>query len=225
MNVTIVFGGSQVSNTDGFIEEVSEEVRKDKLFALYKKYAWIPVVVICSLVGGAGFLEYQKSAKANAASARGDALIAALNQDDASIRASELALISENGGDEAPIAKLHRAGVLLEQDDIAGSLAEYDSMSGGDDIYSQVAMLKAIMIRGNKMDNDTRMQALDAIATPGNAFRVIAMEQKAIAYIDMGNSDKAIEIFSTLIEEADVSQALIARSKQMILALGGELAN
>lgn len=51
------------------------------------------------------------------------------------------------------------------------------------------------------------------------------MEQKAIAYIDMGNSDKAIEIFSTLIEEADVSQALIARSKQMILALGGELAN
>ena len=51
MNVTIVFGGSQVSNTDGFIEEVSEEVRKDKLFALYKKYAWIPVVVICSLVG------------------------------------------------------------------------------------------------------------------------------------------------------------------------------
>ena len=45
-----------MSNTDGFIEEVSEEVRKDKLFALYKKYGWIPVVIICSLVGGAGFL-------------------------------------------------------------------------------------------------------------------------------------------------------------------------
>ena len=51
------------------------------------------------------------------------------------------------------------------------------------------------------------------------------MEQKAIAHIDMGNNDKAIEIFTKLIEEADVSQALIARSQQMILALGGKLAN
>ena len=214
-----------MSNTDGFIEEVSEEVRKDKLFALYKKYGWIPVVIICSLVGGAGFLEYQKSSKASAASARGDALIAALNQDDANLRASELKSIAENGGAEAPIAKLHRAGVLLEQNDEDGALLIYDSMSAGVDIYAQVATLKAIMLRGNKMEDKARLDALDAIATPGNAFRVIAMEQKAIAHIDMGNNDKAIEIFTTLIEEADVSQALIARSKQMILALGGKLTN
>lgn len=225
MNVAKVFGGSEVSNTDGFIEEVSEEVRKDKLFALYKKYGWIPVLIICSLVGGAGFLEYQKSAKASAASERGDALIAALNQEDASIRASELAIISENGGAEAPIANLHRAGILLEQDDEEGSLGIYDSMSGGSDIYAQVATLKAIMIRGDKMDDEARIEALNAISTPGNAFRVIAMEQKAIAYIDMNKPNKAIEIFTTLIDEANVSQALIARSKQMILALGGELSN
>ena len=214
-----------MSNTDGFIEEVSEEVRKDKLFALYKKYGWIPVVINFSLVGGAGFLEYQKSSKASAASARGDALIAALNQDDANLRASELESIAENGGAEAPIAKLHRAGVLLEQNDEDGALLIYDSMSAGVDIYAQVATVKAIMLRGNKMEDKARLDALDAIATPGNAFRVIAMEQKAIAHIDMGNNDKAIEIFTTLIEEADVSQALIARSQQMILALGGKLTN
>jgi hypothetical protein len=98
-------------------------------------------------------------------------------------------------------------------------------MSTGNDIYAQVATLKAIMLRGNKMEDKARLDALDAIATPGNAFRVIAMEQKAIAHIDMGNNDKAIEIFTKLIEEADVSQALIARSQQMILALGGKLAN
>jgi hypothetical protein len=115
--------------------------------------------------------------------------------------------------------------VLLEQNDEDGALLIYDSMSAGNDIYAQVATLKAIMLRGNKMEDKARLDALDAIATPGNAFRVIAMEQKAIAHIDMGNNDKAIEIFTTLIEEADVSQALIARSQQMILALGGKLAN
>ena len=92
-----------MSNTDGFIEEVSEEVRKDKLFALYKKYGWIAVLVIFGLVGGAGFLEYQKSASANAAAARGDALIAALEQDDATLRALELNNISNSGGTEVPI--------------------------------------------------------------------------------------------------------------------------
>ena len=212
MNATIVFGGSQVSNTDGFIEEVSEEVRKDKLFALYKKYGWIPVVVILSLVGGAGFLEYQKSSKASAASARGDALIAALNQDDAIIRASELALIAEKGGAGSAYCKIASGWhSLLEQEDLAGALSVYDDLSAGVDIYAQVATLKAIMIRGNKMEVNDRLKALDAIATPGNAFRVIAMEQKAIAHIDSGEIDKAIAIFTSLIDESGVSQALMAR--------------
>ena len=56
-------------------------------------------------------------------------------------------------------------------------------------------------------------------------LELLQWNKKAIAHIDMGNNDKAIEIFTTLIEEADVSQALIARSKQMILALGGKLTN
>ena len=37
--------------------------------------------------------------------------------------------------------------------------------------------------------------------------------------------DKAIAIFTSLIDESGVSQALMARCKQMILALGGELPN
>ena len=30
-----------MSNPDSFIEEVTEEVRRDKLFALFRKYGWI----------------------------------------------------------------------------------------------------------------------------------------------------------------------------------------
>ena len=118
---------------------------------------------------------------------------------------------------------MHQAGILLEQEDLAGALSVYDDLSAGVDIYAQVATLKAIMIRGNKMEINDRLKALDAIATPGNAFRVIAMEQKAIAHIDSGEIDKAIAIFTSLIDESGVSQALMARCKQMILALGGKL--
>ena len=212
-----------MSNTDGFIEEVSEEVRKDKLFALYKKYGWIAVLVIFGLVGGAVFLEYQKSASANAAAARGDALIAALEQDDATLRALELNNISNSGGTEVPIAELHRAGVLLEQDDTLGALKIYDSLKSGTDIYAQIATLKAIMVRGSTMNIDDRIKTLETMSAAGNPFRTIALEQKAIAYIDSGDGKEALSVLMSLINEAGVSQALLSRSQQMIVALGGKI--
>ena len=49
-----------VSDTDSFIEEVSEEVRRDRLFKIFKKYAWVAVLVVVLLVGGAAFNEYNK---------------------------------------------------------------------------------------------------------------------------------------------------------------------
>jgi len=43
-----------VSDTDSFIEEVSEEVRRDRLFKIFKKYAWVAVLVVVLLVGRCG---------------------------------------------------------------------------------------------------------------------------------------------------------------------------
>ena len=45
-----------MSNPDSFIEEVTEEVRRDRLFALFRKYGWIGVVLVLAIVGGASVL-------------------------------------------------------------------------------------------------------------------------------------------------------------------------
>ncbi len=50
----------KLSDSDSFIEEVSEEVRRDRLFGLFRKYAWIPILLIIIIVGGAAFNEYRK---------------------------------------------------------------------------------------------------------------------------------------------------------------------
>ena len=50
-----------MSDTDSFIEEVSEEVRRDRLYNFFRKYAWVGVLVVLTIVGGTAFLEYQKS--------------------------------------------------------------------------------------------------------------------------------------------------------------------
>ena len=66
-----------MSNQDSFINEVSEEVRKDKLYALMKRYGWIAVAVVVLVVGGASVVEWQRAKARAAAEATGDALMEA----------------------------------------------------------------------------------------------------------------------------------------------------
>ena len=41
-----------MSNSDGFIEEVTEELRRDQMLAKLKKYGWIAVLAVLLIVGG-----------------------------------------------------------------------------------------------------------------------------------------------------------------------------
>lgn len=213
-----------MSNPDSFIEEVSEEVRKDQLFAMYKKYGWIALAVVVIIVGGASYLEYSKAQGRSVAQQRGDALIAALNVDDAAERASELSVLAQGGAPEAAIAGLNQASVLIEQGDKEGALAVLNTIKDGSDpLYSQLANLKAIMLAGDDMDMDQRMTELDALANPGAPFRVLALEQKAVALLDGGKTDEAVAQLIEILDEPLVSSGLRNRTQQLIVALGGEL--
>ena len=71
-----------MSETDSFIEEVTEEVRRDRLFGLMRRYGWIAVLAVLLIVGGAAYREYSRAAEQAAARALGDALLAALDNED-----------------------------------------------------------------------------------------------------------------------------------------------
>ena len=50
-----------MSNPESFIEEVNEEVRRDRLYGLLRRYGWIAVLAILLIVGGAAYSEYRKA--------------------------------------------------------------------------------------------------------------------------------------------------------------------
>ena len=75
-----------MSDSDSFIEEVTEEVRRDRLFALFRRYGWIPAVAIVLLVGGAAVNEYLKAQERGRAERLGDAILVALENDEAVAR-------------------------------------------------------------------------------------------------------------------------------------------
>ena len=50
-----------MSETDSFIEEVAEEVRRDRLFKMFRRYGWIAALVVIVIVGAASWNEYRKA--------------------------------------------------------------------------------------------------------------------------------------------------------------------
>ncbi|MGF6861350.1 hypothetical protein ABIE69_001922 [Rhodobacteraceae bacterium MBR-64] len=214
-----------MSNPDSFIDEVTEEVRRDKMFALMRRYGWIPVLIVVLAVGGAAINEWNKARNREDARAYGDAVLAAIGTEDAQARATALAALATDG-DRAAIAGFLAATAAQQAGDTAAALAELATLAADNSLpqsYRQLAILKRVVIGGTDLPLDERRAALQQLATPGQAYRPMAMEQLALLDIEAGNRDAAITRLHDILKEPNISAALQQRVSQAIVALGGEI--
>jgi hypothetical protein len=210
-----------VSNPDSFIEEVTEEVRRDKLFAVFRKYGWIAIVVVLALVGGTAWTEWSKSRAEARAQAFGDALIDALDQGTPLERREALAAIPTDGAQTA-LLKLIMASDPDE--DPAATLAALDAVAADATlpaVYRDLAALRRVLVGGADVPLADRRTALQAIAAPGRPYRTLAEELLAYLLVEEGKTDEAIAAMTTLMQDQEASTALRGRLGQMITALGG----
>ena len=212
-----------MSDSDSFIDEVSEEVRREKLFGYLRRYGWIGVVGVLLLVGGAAFNEYRNAQARNAAEATGDALLTALEENDPAARALAIADVSAKGSAVA-VTLLLQASTQEEVGDIVGATATLSALVINQDVpemYRDLAAFKAAMLPTD--DTAARMIALDGLSQPGQPFRLLALEQ--IAYITLagGDADGAIAVMRQIEEDAAVSRGLRERVQTLMVALGEPL--
>ncbi|MDF1727112.1 MAG: hypothetical protein P1U53_05100 [Sulfitobacter sp.] len=214
-----------MSDTDSFIDEVNEEVRRDRLFVLLRRYGWIAVVAILLIVGGAAWNEYQKAQVRAEAERVGDAMLAALSVNQSEERLAALQEIDPGTeGAEAVLAFL-TAAQQQEAGDREGAIATLDAIavdSGVAPIYRDIALFKALALQGEAAGAENRRQALEALAQAGRPLRLLAAEQLALIEIEEGNSEAAIERYQAILNDAEVSPDLQQRALQVIVALGGE---
>lgn len=215
-----------MSDNDSFIEEVTEEVRRDKLFAMFRKYGWIAGAVVVLVVGGAAYNEWRKASEMAAAQALGDSVLAAMEAEAAADRVKAIALVDRSAPQASGFLDLLEAATQAEASDRDASLALLDQVAGAADApetYRELARLKAVILRGSDQDRAERLAILDSLAVPGKPFRVLALEQKALALWEFGNNDDAIAVLRTILDEPGATQGLLQRAQQLIVALGGDL--
>lgn len=219
--------GADVSNTDSFIDEVTEEVRRDRLFGYMRRYGWIAVLVVLLLVGGAAWSEWRKATARAEAEALGDALLAALEIEDDAERVAALAAVPADGPEMAVVALL-TAAEKQRAGDTAGAIATLDALATAPDVsalYRDLAGLKSLMLAGDTIDPNTRRAALEVLATPGAPFALLAREQLALADLAAGDRDAAIATLRAIIEDAGTTQGLRDRTQGLIVALGEDVSD
>lgn len=215
-----------MSNPESFIDEVTEEVRRDRLFATFRKYGWIAILLVALIVGGAAYTEWKKASHAAQAKAFGDALLTALDENNPEARRKALAEAEGAASgipDGVAIQKL-----LLASDpagDKAATLAALDAVADNAAVsqtYRDLAVLRRVILAGSDMDIAARRAALDPLAVPGRPFRTLAQEQLAYLLVEANETEAAITQLRAISTDQEAPTGLRQRASQMIEALGGQ---
>ncbi len=213
-----------MSDTDSFIDEVTEEVRRDQLYGYLRKYGWIAALAILVIVGGAAWNEYRKSQATAAAQATGDALIAALGANDAAGRATALAAVTPTTPGNAAVHQMLLSAAQSNADETAAAVEGLNRIAADGElppIYREIAAFKALLIQGDGLAAADRRLQYEALAEPGKALRLLAEEQLAIIDISEGQSEAALDRLQAILQDAEATPALQDRASRLIVALGG----
>jgi hypothetical protein len=212
-----------VSDTDSFLQEVSEELRRDRLYKNMRKYGWIAIFLVIVIVGAATYREYLKSQATMEAQLFGTSIIDALNEENAVDRISKLQKInapSENA--KAILAMLLSAdsngnnSPALEKSNLSDKIQSVSI----DAHYRDLLNFKKLLGSAEIMNLDERLTAFEVLSKPGNPFRLLAEEQIVLIEIELGNTDNAIKKISQILLDAELTAGLRNRATQMMIALG-----
>ena len=212
-----------MSDTDSFLQEVSEELRRDKLYRNIRKYGWVAILLVILIVGAATYREYLKSQAETEAELFGTSIIDALNEKNVADRIAKLQKINAPGENaKAIVAMLLSAEATGNETKIfeVSTLSDVTEKLSIGAHYRDLLNFKIFLGSSEIMDIDERVKAFEGLSKSGNPFRLLAEEQIALIELELGNTENAIQKISQILLDAELTVGLRNRATQMLIALG-----
>ncbi len=210
-----------------FVREVDENLRRDELESFAKAYAkWLIGAVVLFLVAVGGYL-YWQNRQSEKSAAQSEQLMAAYNDigskktDSAKKKLDTLA--AEGNGIMRAMALLAEAAIAIEANDRDTAIAKYRAVASDDDIadpYRDAALVRATTLEFDKLKPQEVISRLEPLAKPGEPWFGSAGELTALAYLKLGQKEKAGRLFADIAADKQVPETIRSRSVQIAGTLG-----
>ena len=216
-----------MANPESFLEEVAEEVRRDRLFKFFKKNGWIIAFVVLVALCASIAYEWRKNSEISRAKSNGDLLTLALEKSQKGNLEELLGLLSDNSpylrpsSDLMAVTKLYYAELLYNIDnDSSESMSVLKEIFSNESISTtlrQLAKIKYLLLFSG--DNKVKQDLIDELSSPDNHYRFLAQEHKVQTYLASGMSDEANRQIDILLNDLEVSEQQKRRLMDLKLAI------
>lgn len=198
--------------------EVDEEVQRERIAKLWKRYQTPLIIAAAFVVAGTGAWTYydnQRLKTAEAANVRFEAASALAREG----KKEEAVAAFEAMAKDAPkgyqtLARM-RAADLLAGSDRAKAMAAYDAVAddkGVDKLSQETARLRAALLALEAGDTQQIELRVGSLAAPGAPFRFSAQEWLALDALETGDYDEADRVFNLLLTDRDAPHAMRQRA-------------
>ena len=209
-----------MSETDSFIQEVTEEVRQDQMLRYWKKYGPFViggVVLIVAAAAGWNWMMAQEQAEAEA---RGAAFLAVAPEDVE--QASSLP--TRIDGPANIIAELSAAAALASSGDTVEAAARYGQIAERPGLlpaYRDLAVLQQVRLAA-MTDTSTPTAPLDGLIDGNSPYRLLALELRGALRIVAGDRTAGHADLNAVIHDPQATGTLRQRAGALLTATGGE---
>ena len=209
--------------------EVDEELRRDRLEQVWKRYgSWIiaaAIVLVAATAGLTFWRDYQHKQRQRAGVEYANALsLAHGGKTQEAIEA--LARLGTGARDgHGLLARFEIAALKAQSGDKPGAMAAYQAIADDGGVGSTYRELATVLAALDGVDDGEAAQIiakLQPIATGNGPWRATALEITALAQLKGGNRAAALETYKRLADDLTAPSALRARAAEMIQALGTE---
>jgi hypothetical protein len=201
-----------VSETDSFIQEVTDEVRQDRMFRLWKQYGPYAIGAVVIAVAGTAGYNWMKHREIEKARETGGAFLAS----DLSSVKDQQALLDKVKGRATILARMRLAAATAESGDAEGAAALYREVASEAELgrpYTDLARLEAVRLSVGKTDRDE---------LEDGPYRLLALELRAAIRLDGGDVKGAHADLNRIIGNPQATRATSERALALLLSSGGE---
>jgi len=206
--------------------EVDEDLRRDRMERLYKRYGGVVLAAALAIVAGTGAYTAWRNWQQSQHQQETAALTAALSQAGQGAEKGVEALAAFAGKADpgmAGLAQLNAAALLTREGKTAEAVAVYDKLAANGSVgpvYRDLASLLSVMHQlgsGDPAQLRARLQPLTAESSP---WRFSAREMSAVLAARAGDKDKARTLFQQLADDSQAPAGVRSRAADLATLYG-----